>query len=294
MKTGKMLLVICLSLALCATLSRMAFAEEVVLTEQILQQKTELDTLAVDEREAVVALVDINLTPKVEECPIETKDTAKTLNDDVAEELNPNELDDPLYYANYGVYIVNDKLYYWVLKPLAISFKFALPEIVRIGFSNVFGNLREPVNFINSLSQFKFVDFAQGLTRFVFNSTVGLAGIFDVSCDLLDLCKKENDFGLTLAYWGMGSGPYFVLPLFGPTSLRDSIGLIVDLLLSPPTYLGYFFLNFLQSSGAMAFERTNNLSFGSNYEMLNSAVDPYTALKTAFEDCRAVKIKQAQ
>jgi phospholipid-binding lipoprotein MlaA len=293
MKNRELILIVCLIPMICSSLISQSFAEEIVSVETISQQKIDLVAFAADEQ-TVIAFADVDTVPKAEECPIVINDQAKVQNDDKEDEVNRNELADPLYFVNYGVYVVNDKLYYWLLKPVTAGFKLVTPEIVRVGVSNVFSNLREPVNFTNSLFQFKFGDFAQGIGRFIFNSTIGVAGIFDVSCDLLDWCKKDADFGQTLGYYGIDQGIYIVWPIFGPSSLRDTVGLAGDVMLSPPTYIGYFYLDFLQSSGAMSFERINNLSFGTNYELLNSAVDPYTALKTAFEDCRAAKIKQAQ
>jgi phospholipid-binding lipoprotein MlaA len=268
MKNRKLLVIACLISLNCGAFAFKAFADEVISDEIVTQQKNK-------------------------ESQIEIHDQARIQKDDKEDEENQNELADPLYYVNYSVYLVNDKLYYWLLKPVTTGFTFLTPEVARVGFSNIFSNLREPVNFTNSLFQLKFDDFSRGVGRFVLNSTVGIGGIFNVSCDLLDWCKKEADFGQTLGFYGIGQGIYLVWPIFGPSSLRDTVGLAGDTMLSPPTYIGYFYLDFLQSSGVMSFEKINNLSFGTNYELLNSAVDPYIALKTAYEDSRALKIKQA-
>jgi len=215
------------------------------------------------------------------------------LEDEMAH-VNSNELPDPLYPINFAMFYFNDKLQLWLLEPAAKGYKYATPEIFRLGVGNVFNNLRSPVNFLNNLLQFKLDSFGKELFRFVFNSTVGLGGICDVAYHLLDLKKQEADFGQTLGYYGVGQGIYLVWPIIGPSSLRETVGFLGDQVMSPPTYLSFFFLDFLQSSSVVTFEKINDTSFKlGDYSLLtNSSVDPYLALKNVFEQYRAKKIRQ--
>lgn len=222
-------------------------------------------------------------------------DVAKgEVKDDV--ECDTDELADPLYYSNLAFFHFNDKLYYWALEPTARGYKYVAPEIVRVGVGNFFSNLRSPVNVVNNLLQLKPAKSGLELLRFVFNSVVGVGGFYDASYDLLDLDKKEADFGQTLGYYGLGQGIYLVWPVFGPSSLRETVGFVGDQMMSPATYIGYFYLDFWESGGIMAFDKVNDTSFKlGDYEMLvGSSVDPYGAMKDAFEQYRAKQIKKAK
>jgi len=114
-----------------------------------------------------------------------------------------------------------------VLHPVAKGYRAVLPEIARTGVSNFFSNLEDLWIAANNLLQGKVADGVQDLARFVFNSSIGLLGILDVSSDM-NLPKHNEDFGQTLGYWGAESGPYLVLPLFGSSSVRDGVGFALD------------------------------------------------------------------
>lgn len=134
---------------------------------------------------------------------------------------------DPLEGMNRGIYKFNDVTDKAVIKPVAGAYKAVLPSPVRSGVSNFFGNLGTFVSVINDLLQFKFDKAVTGAGRFVINSTFGIAGLVDVaSMDGIE--KRNEDFGQTLGHWGVGSGPYIVLPFLGPSSVRDTTGLVVD------------------------------------------------------------------
>lgn len=134
---------------------------------------------------------------------------------------------DPLEGLNRGVYKFNDVADKAVIKPIAGAYKAVLPSPIRSGVNNFFGNLNTFVSVINDVLQFKFDKAFEGAGRFVINSTFGIAGLIDVaSMDGIE--KRNEDFGQTLGHWGVGSGPYIVLPLLGPSSARDTTGLVVD------------------------------------------------------------------
>ena len=137
---------------------------------------------------------------------------------------------DPLEPLNRGIYHFNDKLDKVIVKPVAKVYVKVTPEPIRNMVRNFFSNLDDVVVTINDLLQLKFAQAASDSARFVFNSTFGIFGLFNFA-DHLE--KHNEDFGQTLGYWGIGSGPYIVLPFFGPSNLRDGAGLYVDSLASP-------------------------------------------------------------
>lgn len=140
---------------------------------------------------------------------------------------------DPLEPINRKVQAFNDTADRWVLKPVAKGYTKITPDPVEQGVSNFFGNLLEVRNILNDVLQWKWKQAGNDTGRLLINTTVGVAGIFDVARHL-DLEKSEGeDFGQTLAVWGVGSGPYVVLPFFGPSNFRDTTGLPVDWVANP-------------------------------------------------------------
>jgi len=134
---------------------------------------------------------------------------------------------DPLEGLNRGIYKFNDTVDKAALKPVAGAYKAVLPSPIRTGVNNFFSNLGTVVTVINDLLQFKFDKALDDSGRFVINSTFGIAGLVDwASMDGIE--KRKEDFGQTLAYWGWKDSAYLVLPFFGPSTLRDTGGLVVD------------------------------------------------------------------
>ena len=130
---------------------------------------------------------------------------------------------DPIESFNRQVFEFNDVVDRAVLKPVAQAYEYVVPEPVRDCISNIFSNFREPSNAVNNLLQGKPVDAASDTCRFVVNTTVGLLGCFDPARQM-GLEKHNEDFGQTLGRWGIGSGPYLVVPILGPSTVRDAIG----------------------------------------------------------------------
>jgi phospholipid-binding lipoprotein MlaA len=140
----------------------------------------------------------------------------------------PNaNLRDPLEPFNRGVYKFNDAVDRAVLKPVATAYRDATPVRVRQGVGNFFGNLEDIWSFVNNALQFKGQPAIDSLRRFGVNTFMGWFGIFDVATEM-DIEKHTKDFGHTLGYWGVAPGPYLVLPLLGPSTLRDTVALPVD------------------------------------------------------------------
>lgn len=142
---------------------------------------------------------------------------------------------DPLEGLNRGIYKFNDTVDKAAVKPVAGAYKAVIPGTVRTGVDNFFSNLGTVVTIINDLLQFKLSKAFDDTGRFVINSTFGVAGLVDwASMDGIE--KRSEDFGQTLAYWGWEESAYLVLPLLGPSTLRDTGGLIVDSALFDPIY----------------------------------------------------------
>ena len=145
-------------------------------------------------------------------------------------------VNDPLENYNRAMYKFNDALDTAVVKPVAKGYDVVMPEPFSQGISNFFSNLNDVTVIINDLLQGKFEQAYRDTHRFVLNSTVGVAGIFDVA-SLSGLTKNNEDFGQTLGVWGAEPGAYIVLPFFGPRTVRDSFGLIGDIYSDPITYV---------------------------------------------------------
>ena len=139
---------------------------------------------------------------------------------------------DPWEGFNRAVYSFNDTLDRYLLKPVAKGYLAITPAPVQTGIGNFFNNLGDFTTIINDLLQAKFFQAGQDSTRFLVNSTVGIVGLVDVG-SRIGLERHNEDFGQTLGYWGMGSGPYLMLPVLGPSTLRDGTGLIPEYFVSP-------------------------------------------------------------
>lgn len=135
---------------------------------------------------------------------------------------------DPFEPLNRGVYQFNDALDTALIKPAATAYRDVTPALVRRGIGNFFDNLQDAWSFVNNALQFKGQDAGDSLARFGVNTFLGLGGLFDIASEM-GIERHTKDFGHTLGYWGVGPGPYIVLPLFGPSTLRDTAALPVDM-----------------------------------------------------------------
>ena len=135
---------------------------------------------------------------------------------------------DPLEPMNRAVFTFNENLDQYLVKPAAEAYKFVMPDAVRRGVTNFFSNIGDIFVAANNLLQGKPKEATSDIGRFLVNSTIGILGLFDVATDI-GLEKHKEDFGQTLGVWGLSDGPYVVLPLFGPSTVRDTAGLVVDL-----------------------------------------------------------------
>lgn len=186
---------------------------------------------------------------------------------------------DPLERYNRAIHSFNQKVDRYVAKPLAEGYQAVTPGFVDKGVTNFFGNLDDIATLFNSLLQLKGTKAMTTLGRITINSSLGLFGLVDVAT-AFGLPRQDEDFGQTLGYWGVPSGPYLVLPFWGPSTVRDSFGLAGDYFTEPYTYLpeqstrwGLFALEVVDT-------RADLLSAGRILE--RSTFDPYAFLRDAY------------
>jgi phospholipid-binding lipoprotein MlaA len=139
----------------------------------------------------------------------------------------PGDERDPLESVNRSIFNFNEGFYNYVLDPVTETYQDITPQPVQTGVSNFFSNIGDLFVLVNDLLQFKFEQAASDFSRLLMNTTFGVFGLFDVAT-YMELPKHHEDFGQTLATWGLGNGPYLVLPFLGPSTLRDTGGLVVD------------------------------------------------------------------
>jgi phospholipid-binding lipoprotein MlaA len=139
---------------------------------------------------------------------------------------------DPLEPLNRGIYTFNDGVDTMFIKPAAEVYQGVVPGLVRTGVSNVFANINDVIVALNNLLQGKFGAAFSDIGRVLLNTTAGLLGIFDVATPA-GLEKHDEDFGQTFGYWGVGDGPYLVLPFLGPRTTRDAVGTVVYMAVDP-------------------------------------------------------------
>jgi phospholipid-binding lipoprotein MlaA len=192
---------------------------------------------------------------------------------------------DPLEQINRVFFQFNDKLYYWVLKPVARVYAGIFPEELQIAVRNFFNNLRAPGSAVNCLLQGRMRNSSREVARFVLNSTAGIFGFGDFAKDVLGLQSSLEDTGQTFGHYGAGGGFYINWPFLGPSNFRDSLGMVGDAYLHPFIYLD---TDSEVIVGAWVFEKVNYtaLTLG-DYELFTkTALDPYAAVKDAYQQYR--------
>lgn len=209
---------------------------------------------------------------------------------DEENEQEASSVYDPLLYWNLAMFHLNDKLYFWGIKPIVRCYRFIAPRPVRKGFKKFFINLHTPVRMAGCIMQGKFHSAGTELLRFIINTTAGGLGFTDPAQKHLGLNLTDEDLGQTFGYYRIGNGFFIIWPLLGPSTLRDSAGFAGDLFLNPITYISPA----EASAGISGFKIINNTSFTiGDYETLkSSAIDPYEALKDAYIQHRIKKIEK--
>jgi phospholipid-binding lipoprotein MlaA len=200
---------------------------------------------------------------------------------------------DPLEPFNRAMFQFNDKLYFWVLKPVAQGYNKVVPEVARGSVDHFFANLRFPIRFVSCLLQADFGCAGTELGRFAVNTVWGVGGLLDpASNEKLDIPKRQADLGQTLGVYGLGPGFYIVWPILGPSSARDTAKVVGDYFLYPVSYINPWY----QSLGVKAYEEVNDVSLSiGDYESLKeAAIDPYVALRDAYAQYRRGLIEAAR
>lgn len=199
---------------------------------------------------------------------------------------------DPIEPVNRAMFWFNDKLYFYLLKPIARTYR-VVPEPARVSVSRAFSNLGTPVRFLNASLQFKFKQAGTELGRFVINSTVGVLGLYDPAATI-GWRQHDEDFGQTLGHYGTGTGFYLVLPVFGPSNLRDGVARIVDNLTAPIPSPYYLKLKQIEEIGLSVYDQVNRLSLDKDtYEGIKrDALDPYLFVRNAYMQRRAAKVEE--
>jgi len=214
----------------------------------------------------------------------------------LAEQLTEARLEpedyDPWERFNQRTFAFNRGVDRYVVKPAAKAYDVIVPEPWQAMISRAFENLRWPVRFVNNLLQQKWGGAGRELARFLINTTAGVAGFWDPARDYWDIEPGPADFGQTLGKWGVKPGPYLVLPLLPPMTVRDGVGLGVDGATNPMTYFvaPFFWDGFGLKAGDTVNDRAMNIDLYQGFE--ESVVDMYSAVRNAYLRKREQRIKE--
>jgi phospholipid-binding lipoprotein MlaA len=197
---------------------------------------------------------------------------------------------DPLEPFNRAMFKLNDRVYFYVLKPVVRVYRH-VPQPARVSVSNFFHNLRAPIRIANCLLQLKLVDAGNELLRFGVNTTFGVAGLFDPARSRLQIRPTDEDLGQTLGRYGVGQGFYVVLPFFGSTTLRDGSAGVVDSIYLDPAVV--YVDDPWVSTGIVFYENINSFSLDRDtYETVKrEALDPYAFVRDAYVQQRQAKVE---
>ena len=198
--------------------------------------------------------------------------------------ISANETIDPLEGYNRSMFEANSFIIGNILRPLGRAYTYVIPEYGRKGIARMYNNIEVPGRLINCLLQARFKRSGIELSRFLVNTTVGAAGFYDRAHSWLEMAPQSNSFGQTFAYWGIGPGCYFVIPIQGGSTVRDAIGLIGDWLADPITWIppwnvmGINYVSLGIKSGLSFNDMT--LVMDDYVKIYNASADPYSTLKS--------------
>jgi phospholipid-binding lipoprotein MlaA len=201
---------------------------------------------------------------------------------------NPN---DPLEGFNRAMFSFNDTVDRAAVKPVAQAYEKVLPSFVQTGIGNFFGNIGDLWTAVNQLLQGRGADGASDITRVAINSTFGLFGLLDIGTEI-HLNKHKADFGQTLGVWGVGSGPYVVLPVFGPSNVRDTVALPVDSYGDVWRYKTPVYLRNIGYGVRLIDRRAQLLNAGNLLD--DAALDKYQFVRDAYVQRRESQVENAK
>ncbi len=196
---------------------------------------------------------------------------------------------DPIEPVNRVIFGFNEYADMIVVKPAAQAYDYVIPNPAKRGVTNVIRNLRMPVIFFNSALQADPQNAFSAMWTFILNSTFGIAGIFDFAGAATDLRARDEDFGQTLGMWGVGQGPYLVLPLLGPSNLRDTTGRVVDFFPDPYNYLKGTEAIIVRNVLEILDIRYRTLGLIDN--VYDTSFDPYATFRSAYTQRRLGLVK---
>ena len=198
---------------------------------------------------------------------------------------------DPWESFNESMFTFNRNLDTYVLKPAAQAYNFVVPDELQQMIDRGFDNIRVVPRVVNNLLQAKWAGAGREIARFLINSVVGIAGLWDMAKQEWGIEKSKEDFGQTLGVWGAGPGPYLILPFLPPMTIRDGIGTAVDGAMDPLSYfLPFIWERFAMKAGDIVNDRSLNLELFEGVE--ETTVDLYTAVRNAYLQRRARQIKE--
>ena len=197
---------------------------------------------------------------------------------------------DPWQRVNRGVYKFNDAVDTAVVAPVARTYVRAVPQLIRTGITNFFNNLTSPDTIVNALLQGQLKPFARDTGRFVVNSTIGIGGLFDPATGM-GLTLDARDFGQTFGKWGVPSGPYVVLPLLGPSDVRDAIGRVPDEYADPRHYIRNPYWNY---GLLLLYDVKARADLLPLTDMAKKTFDPYAFERNAYLQHRDFMVKGPQ
>jgi phospholipid-binding lipoprotein MlaA len=195
---------------------------------------------------------------------------------------------DPWEKMNRGIFAFNEFADRYFIEYLAIGYDALLPDAVERGIDNVFENGRLPVKLANNLLQLKFMGATEEIIRFALNTSVGIGGLFDAAADA-GLPSTEEDFGQTLGYWGVPPGPFLMLPVLGPSNIRDGVGLGVDSTSLAYSFFLPFWVNATLTLGNLITVRS--LAIEVIRENRASAFDLYVFTRNAYMSNRSSRVR---
>jgi phospholipid-binding lipoprotein MlaA len=227
--------------------------------------------------------------------PADALESFDPLYDEDGGEFEPAQVSDPLEPMNRAIFGFNEGVDRFVLDPITRGYRFVVPAPGRRGIERFFKNLHAPVIFANLVLQGRGRDAAVTFGRFTANTTLGVVGVFDFADEVIGWERTEADFGQTLAVYGIPSGPYLVVPLFGPSSARDAVGTVADQVMNPLTY----FVAPLQLQWSLLFGGSRGLAYReANADALDAlrdaSVDFYAALRSAYSQARQGVVEEAR
>lgn len=203
----------------------------------------------------------------------------------------PVEEYDPWESFNEKMFAFNYRVDKYVLKPIAKAYNFVMPDELQKMVDRGFTNINWVPRFVNSVLQGKWSGAGRELARFLINSTIGIGGLWDMAKQEWGIEPSKEDFGQTLGVWGLGPGPFLVLPFMAPTTVRDGIGLAVDGAMDPLSYyIPFVWDRLLMRIGNLINERSLNLDLFEGVE--ETTVDLYTSVRNGYLQRRARQIKE--